>query len=119
MKRTTLPLLAAALTLAACGQKTPSAPPATTNQSTTGNPLSAPADYLGAVGQAQKQAAKVVDTVQVQQAIRQFQAAEDRYPRDLAELVKEGYLPRLPALPSGMRYQYDPASGLVRAVPTQ
>ncbi len=85
----------------------------------SGNPITAPVDYLGAVGQAQKQAARVVELVQIQQALRQFHAAEGRYPKDLQELVKEGYLPALPRLPRGYRIEYNPASGQVRAVPTQ
>ena len=112
-------LLAAAL-LAGCGKNKPATTAGTTNAPNSGgNPLTAPVDYVGAVGQAQKHAVKVVDTVQVQQAVQQFHAAEDRYPKDLDELVKEGYLARLPALPTGMEYAYNPASGQVKAVPAK
>ena len=112
-------LLATAL-LAGCGKSKPVTSAGTTNAPNSGgNPLTAPVDYVGAVGQAQKHAVKVVDTVQVQQAVQQFHAAEDRYPKDLEELVKEGYLPRLPQLPRGMEYAYNPASGQVKAVPAK
>lgn len=114
-------LLAAGL-FAGCGKSKPAAPAAAanaTNSASSGNPITAPVDYLGAMGQAQKHSVKVVDTVQVQQAIQQFQAAEDRYPKDLDELIKEGYLVRLPALPTGMEYAYNPANGQVKAVPAK
>lgn len=116
--KTLLPLVSlAAGLLAGCGGKPqPSASTAATNTA-TGNPITAPVDYVGAIGQAQKQAAKVVELVQVQQAIRQFQAAEDRYPKSLDELVQEGYLPALPRLPPGLKFAYNPATGQVRAVP--
>lgn len=81
------------------------------------NPLTAPVDYLGAVGAAQKQAVKVVDLTTLQQAIQAFQAGEDRLPSSLQELVTEGYLPRLPATPAGMRFAYDAQRGQVRLVP--
>ncbi len=116
MKHVAVILSGIVLVLAGCGQQESPATAPATNQASTGNPITAPVDYLGAVNQAQKHSAKVVDTVQVQQAIRQFNAAEDRFPQDLAELVKEGYLPKLPALPSGMKYQYNPANGQIKVV---
>lgn len=104
--------------LAGCGEKRTAAPAQATNSPTgSGNPITAPVDYIGAVGQAQKQAAKVVDLVQVQQAVRQFQAAEERLPKDLDELVKEGYLPALPKLPAGLKFEYNARTGEVKAVP--
>lgn len=117
MKMTLFVLLAAALA-SGCGGKPKEPTPSVTNTA-GGNPITAPVDYVGAVGQAQKQAAKVVDLVQVQQAIRQFHAAEDRYPKTLDELVREGYLPALPRLPAGLKFEYNPATGQVRAVPAQ
>ena len=80
------------------------------------NPLTAPADYLGAAAAAQRSAVRVVDLAAVQQAIQMFNVSEGRYPKELNELVTEGYLPKLPELPSGMRYQYEPQSGQVSAV---
>jgi hypothetical protein len=106
--------------LAWCGEKKTATPAQATNTPTAdGNPITAPVDYLGAVGQAQKQAAKVVDLVQVQQAVRQFQAAEARLPKDLEELIKEGYLPALPELPAGLKFEYNARTGEVKAVPSQ
>jgi hypothetical protein len=109
-------LLAGALA-AGCGQKTEQPGTASTNAASSGgNPITAPVDYIGAVGKAQKHSVKVVDTVQVQQAIQQFHAGEDRYPKDLEELVKEGYLVAVPKLPTGMKYQYNATNGQVKAV---
>ena len=82
-----------------------------------GNPLTAPVDYLGAVGAAQKQATRVVDLAPLQQAVRAFEAGEDRRPTGLIELVKEGYIPRLPDAPKGMVFLYNRQTGEVRLVP--
>ena len=85
-------------------------------QEASGNPITAPVDYLGAVGAAQKQAVKTVDLTTFSQAVQAFQAGEDRLPASLSELVTEGYLPRLPDAPKGMRFEYNPSSGQVRLV---
>jgi predicted small lipoprotein YifL len=111
--------LALALAMAGCGRKEPDPPPKPTNAPAASNPLTAPADYLGAVGQAQRYSAKAVDLASVSKAIQMFHAAEDRYPKDLNELIKEQYLPALPALPKGMKYTYNPANGQVKAVQAQ
>ncbi|HNQ90974.1 MAG TPA: hypothetical protein PKM73_20355 [Verrucomicrobiota bacterium] len=102
------------LCLAGCGKKAPQ--PAQTNAAPIGNPLTAPADYVGAIARSQRQAAKVTDLASLTRAIQMFQATEDRYPTNLNELVAKQYMPALPALPSGMKYQYDPSSGQVKAV---
>src|SRR5512137_366413 len=70
---------------------------------TTGNPLTAPADYLGAVGKAHQSAVKLVDTVGLKQAIGQFFAVEGRFPKDLTELVAQKYLPSIPQPPPGKK----------------
>ncbi len=87
-----------------------------TNQVAGENPLTAPVDYLGAAAAAKKTAVRVVDTASVQKAIQMFGASEGRNPRDLQELVSEGYLQRLPDLPVGMGYEYDAATGQVKVV---
>lgn len=88
-----------------------------TNSTVGENPLSAPADYLGAVNAAHKSAVRTVDITSVSKAIQMFEVSEGRYPNDLNELVTQQYLPRLPALPAGMKYSYDPNTGQVKAVP--
>ena len=110
-------VLALAIVLAGCGKKQPDAKVAPTHETTAGeNPLTAPVDYLGAVNQAHKSAVKTVDLVSVRQAIQMFYSMEERYPNDLNELVTKRYIGRIPALPAGMKYQYDPRSGQLMVV---
>lgn len=98
-----------------CSRSTAPAPATSTNApASSAQPLTAPVDYVGAVGRAGQHSAQVVDLAQVRQAIQQFHAGEDRYPQNLEELVKEGYLAKLPKLPAGREYRYDPATGQVR-----
>ncbi|MBM3881601.1 MAG: hypothetical protein FJ387_18065 [Verrucomicrobia bacterium] len=100
---------------AGCGKReTPAAP--TQPEAAKSNPLTAPADYVGAVGSALKHSAKVVDTVSLNQTIQQFHALEERYPSNLNELVTMKYLPSVPTAPTGMKIQYDPRSGRVQIV---
>lgn len=118
MKAATAGVLGLLLVLGCDAKK--SAPPASTNSAaTSGNPLTAPVDYLGAVGKAQKKAANTTDLITVQQAIRAFEVGEERAPASLNELVTEGYLPRLPAAPKGLAWAYDPAGRKVTLVPAK
>lgn len=116
MKSTVAGLVLAAGLLCGCGKQEASPAPATNQAS--GNPLTAPVDYLGAVGAAQKQAERTVDLANVQRAIQAFQAGEERLPTSLQELVTEGYFPKLPAAPKGMAYAYNPQNGRVTLVPS-
>jgi hypothetical protein len=79
-----------------------------------GNPLNAPSDYLGAVNQAKKVAVKTVDLAALRNAIALFHGQEDRYPKDLNELVQGRYIQQVPQPPAGMRLVYNPANGEVR-----
>lgn len=113
-------LVLGVLALAGCGDsssKTAEKAPAGEPSQGAGNPLTAPVDYIGAVGAAQRQAAKTVDLTSLTQAVQAFQAGEERLPKNLQELVSEGYLPRIPAPPKGMQWTYQPQSGQVRVVP--
>ena len=88
---------------------------AATNQAEVGqNPLDAPADYIGALGQAQKQAVSTADVATLTKAIQIFEAQEDRFPRDLKELVDKEYIPKLPLLPQGRTFIYDRTTGSVK-----
>jgi len=108
-------LVMAGLLCAGCGkQAASSAQP--TNTSSSGNPLTAPVDYLGAVARAQQTARKVVSTVGLDQAVKMFYGQEGRYPKDLNELVPD-YLPNIPPAPTGMQYSYDPKTGVLKVVP--
>lgn len=98
------------LALAGCGKK---------SETTSGpgeNALNAPADYLGAMGQAKKLAEKTVDVAALNKAIQMFNASEGRNPTNLQELVDGKYIPALPEPPPGMKIVYDAAAGTVKVV---
>jgi hypothetical protein len=109
------PALALAAVLAGCGDsaKTEAKP---TNGTSSGNPLTAPVDYLGAVGKAQKTAGKTVSSAGLTQAIKMFEAQEGRLPKSLNELVPE-FMDKVPPPPAGMKYVYNPADGSLKVVP--
>jgi hypothetical protein len=108
--------LAAGLLLIGCGEQSEK-PAAGTNTTSSGStPLSAPADYVGALGKAKQTAEKTVDTSSLNQAIQMFNVEKGRYPKDLNELVTEKFIPKLPAAPYGMKLEYDAASGKVKVV---
>ena len=119
------------LLLAGCSQKAEKQAP-TTNAPTAeasapsaaeataganaGNPITAPVDYLGAVAKAKQLAEKQIDIAQIEKAVMFFHEAEDRFPRDLNELVEKHYLPAIPKAPYGMEIVYDPNTGTVKVV---
>jgi ABC-type glycerol-3-phosphate transport system substrate-binding protein len=118
MKLELIPIVAVAALLAGCGQKESSSASAATNAEpnyNTGNPITAPVDYLGAVGQAQKHAEKVIDVSYINQDIQMFQASEGRLPKNLEELVPN-YLAKIPAAPYGYKIVYDATKGTVSVV---
>ncbi len=117
--KTTLavPLILAAALLAACNDNNPKPAAGGTNASTlSGNPLDAPAEYLGALGKAQQTAVKTADLGSLKQAIDLFHTEHDRYPATLQELVDEKFLPAIPKPPYGMKFTYDAGSGTVKVV---
>lgn len=117
-------LLIAALLVTGCGKKQSSPADQKTNapakteekETSSGNPITAPVDYLGAVANAQQSSIKKIDLAYINHAIQQFNAEEGRNPKDLDELIKEHYLGKMPTVPYGMRIQYDAASGKVSVV---
>jgi len=117
MKTSFLFVLATAACLTGCGEKSSSNSNPT--NSTSGNPLTAPVDYLGAVGKAQQHAVKTIDIASITQAIQLFQADRGRLPKDLNELVTERFLGKIPEAPYGSRIDYDPATGQVKVVKKQ
>src|SRR5215468_13285 len=80
----------------------------------SGNPVTAPVDYLSAVAKAQQTAVKTVDTVSLNQAIQQFGVDHGRNPKDLNELVEQKYIPKLPQPPYGTKFVYDAGTGTVK-----
>jgi hypothetical protein len=116
MKSRWLPALLAAIALLGCGKKD-QAKKSADEPSGAGNPATAPLDYLAAQGKAKKFAEKTITAAELTSAIQKFNAMEDRFPRDLNELVQQHYLQAPPAAPKGMRWHYDAQSGAVRLVP--
>lgn len=99
-----------------CGDNS-NKPAQPTNAATGGgSALTAPVDYLGAMGKAQQSAVKTIDTASLKQAIQMFQVDKGRLPKDLNELVQEKFLPRIPETPSGTRLDYDPNTGEIKVV---
>ncbi len=113
--KTSIILLGAALSVAGCSDNSSSSASAPgTNTSSSGNPVTAPVDYLSAVARAQQSAVKTVDTVSLNQAIQQFGVDHGRNPKDLNELVEQKYIPKLPQPPYGTKFVYDANTGTVK-----
>jgi hypothetical protein len=115
--KTILPILGAALlTLTGCGDGGGGASPQT-NAPAGGSVLTAPVDYLGAIGNAKQKAVKTVDVTSLTQAVQLFNVSEGRLPKDLNELVATQYLTKIPEAPYGQKIVYNPANGQVTVVP--
>ena len=108
--------LAAGLLLVGCGQSSDKPPQPTNGAAAGSSPLSAPADYVGALGKAQQAAVKTVDTASLNQAIQLFTVEHGRNPKDLNELVEGKFIPKIPTAPSGMKLEYDATAGKVKVV---
>ena len=106
--------LLAGLLISGCGD---SSTPAKPSSNSSGNPITAPVDYLGAVAAAKKSEDKNLDLVSINQAINQFEAAEGRKPKSLEELVETKYLVSIPKPPHGMKIVFDPIKSTVKIVP--
>jgi len=97
-----------------CGDKSGSS--ASGRNASSGNPVDAPGDYLKGAVKAQRDATMTLDTNALTKAIDQFNIEKGRNPKDLDELVKERYIPKVPTPPFGTKIAYDPASGRVDIV---
>ena len=89
------------------------------NNNSSGNPGTAPVDYLGAVNKGRKKAIGEVGLLQVNGALNQFEASNFRPAKSLQELMTEGYLGAIPELPAGMKWHYDPQTGQASIVQAQ
>jgi len=116
MKRSFCLSLAASLFVIGCGQSNDKPAQPTNGAAGGSSPLSAPADYVGALGKAQQLAVKTVDTTSLNQAIQMFNVENGRNPKDLNELVEKKFIPSIPAAPYGMKLEYDAAAGKVKVV---
>ena len=118
MKRSALLVLTTGLLLTGCSKKE-SAAVQPTNQAASGNPLTAPVDYLGAIAKAKKHSEKTIDATSVNQAVQLFYAQEDRFPKDLNELVAKHYMAGIPSAPTGSQWAYNPQTGETKLLPAQ
>ena len=105
-------ILIGVVALAGCDSR-----PTNQKTATSNTVVLAPLDYLAAQGRAKQHATKVISTAQLESAIQQFQAMEDRLPASFEELVKQRYLAALPEAPRGRRFTYDPQTGRVALIP--
>lgn len=101
--------------LVACG-KSPEPKESAQDSSSSGNPLTAPVDYLGAISKAKNSAVRTIDLASLKQSIQLFYGSEGRFPKELKELVSLGYIGKLPAPPQGSRFSYNPAKGEIGLV---
>ena len=105
-----------AVLIAGCAKKEEAKKQNLLTNNSSGNPLTAPVDYLGAVNNARKGAIKTIDQTSLTTAIALFSAQEDRYPKDLNELAQKRYIQDVPTPPPGMKFDYNPQTGTVRVV---
>ena len=110
-------LLAAIAAFTGCAKKDEATQRQMLTNNSSGNPLTAPVDYLGAVNQARKTAIKTIDRVGLDNAIQQFNAVEERFPKDLNELAQKRYIQAVPEPPPGSKFVYNPATGDLKIIP--
>jgi hypothetical protein len=111
MKISFFALITATAFLTGCGDS--SKPGTAANE--VSNAVTAPLNYIDAVGQAQKHAQKVIDVSYINQDIQMFYASEGRYPNDLQELIPN-YLAKMPPVPVGYKLVYDTTTHTVKVV---
>lgn len=113
MNKVVLFIISIVLLLATGCSGDKSQPETQEDDDSTGNPLTAPVDYLGAVGQAHKTAISSTALNSIRQAIRLFHASEGRFPKTLNELVDTGTIGKLPDPPVGKSFEYQSETGQV------
>ncbi len=74
-------------------------------------------DYRPVLAHTRQRQAAAQSAWQIEQAIGTFQRQMGRYPSNLVEIVKAGFIERIPEPPPGMGYLYDPGSGIFRIAP--
>ena len=70
-----------------------------------------PTRYLDITLHAPKKAQKKLNLISIQESLKAFQAINGRWPKSLEELQQNGYA--IPKPPAGLKYQYDPKTGVV------
>lgn len=123
MKRLLPILVVVLLPLIGCGRKeqaSQSTPPpspsdgvSTNQQDSTGQALE---KYGRTMATVKKSTEVKMDLITVNNAILAFQADRGENPASLDELVTEKFLPKLPPLPAGKKYSYNPQTGEAKVV---
>ncbi len=123
MKKLLLVATAAGLLAAGCQKSSSSsssdskpAPIAPNKSAVSGNPAMAPVEYGGVLAKGKKSSEAKLAIAEFDKAIQMFEASESRKPKSLDELLKSGYLTKMPKTPYGMKFTYDPNTGKVDAV---
>ena len=83
----------------------------------SGNPATAPVDYLGAINQGKNKAVVDAALLQVNNALGQYQATNFKPAPSLQQLIDEDLLTTLPQIPDGAQWQYDPQTGKASVLP--
>ena len=109
----TLLTVLTAVFLTGCGDNSQTASTSSTNAASSGNPVTAPVDYLNSMAKGQQNAVKTLDTTSLDKAIQMFGVDHGRNPKDLNELVQQKYIPKIPDPPYGTKLVYDANSGTV------
>ncbi|OQA25528.1 MAG: hypothetical protein BWY59_01742 [Verrucomicrobia bacterium ADurb.Bin345] len=73
-------------------------------------------DYRALIERARQRKEASSRYADVERALREFQVQLGRFPTNLNEITRTGFLDALPPPPEGMAYAYDPMSGAIRFV---
>jgi hypothetical protein len=85
---------------------------ASTNESVIAeSPQADPTNQLSSPVRSGRRPARTLESVALEKAIQRFNIQEQRFPKDLEELVTKGFVSALPENPPGGRYVYDPTNG--------
>src|SRR6516162_3844095 len=101
------------LLVTGCSDSSQTSATASSTNTSSGNPVTAPVDYLNAIAKGKQSAEKTIDTTSLDKAIQMFGVDKGRNPKDLNELVQQKYIPRIPDAPYGTKLVYDANSGTV------
>lgn len=85
----------------------------------SGNPATAPVDYLGTINQGKNKAVTDAALLQVNSALAQYKASNLKPAANLQQLIDAGLLAALPELPAGAQWQYDTQNGTVTVIPAK
>jgi len=81
-----------------------------------GNTQSDLPDQRELIEHARQRGAVLANLELLADGVEQFHIQLGRFPTNLAEVVRVGYVDEMPPLPEGMVYSYDPVFGHIRVV---